>query len=199
MTKKRIVIMAVGGQGNLLISKILGEAAIRAGIPVQISEVHGMAQRGGVVETDVLLGDIRSSTVSVGEADILCAFEPSEAVRALSKCNKDCLVISNTSPILPPSVTTGSAVYPDVERLMSAIRAKVKELITIDATKLAEKAGAIMASNVVMLGVLARKGQLPFSDDVLRETIKEKVKAAFREINLRAFDLGYEAAAEIES
>ena len=100
-TNKKIVIMAVGGQGNLLISKILGEAAIQAGIPVQISEVHGMAQRGGVVETDVLLGDVMSSTVSPGEADILVAFEPLEAVRALSKCNKDSLVITNTAPVLP--------------------------------------------------------------------------------------------------
>jgi indolepyruvate ferredoxin oxidoreductase, beta subunit len=199
MTNKRIVIMAVGGQGNLLISKILGEAAIKAGIPVQISEEHGMAQRGGVVETDVLLGDISSSTVSVGEADILCAFEPSEAVRALSKCNRETLVISNTAVILPSTVTTGNAVYPGIEKLMGSIKSKVKELIAIDATSLAEKAGAAMASNMVMLGVLARRGQLPFSEDVLKETIKEKVKASFREINLRAFDLGYKAATGMES
>jgi indolepyruvate ferredoxin oxidoreductase beta subunit len=197
MTTKKIVIMAVGGQGNLLISKILGEAAIQAGIPVQISEVHGMAQRGGVVETDVLLGDISSSTISNGEADILVSFEPLEAVRALSKCNKDSLVITNTAPVLPFTVTSGSAEYPDIEKSMTLVKQKVKDLVTIDAAALAEKAGAAVALNMVMLGVLAQRGQLPLTDEVIKETINTKVKKAFREINIRAFNLGYETASGV--
>jgi len=196
MLTKKIVIMAVGGQGNLLITKILGEAALKAGVPVQISEVHGMAQRGGIVETDVLLGDAKSSTVSNGEADILLAFEPMEAFRAMGKCNKETLVITNTARVLPFTVTTGNAVYPDVGQMMKSIRGKVKELVTVDAARLAEEAGAAMAVNMVMLGVLARKGQLPLSDDILKETIKNKVKTSFLDINQRAFNLGYEISSE---
>jgi len=199
MTTKKIVIMAVGGQGNLLISKILGEAAIKAGIPVHISEVHGMAQRGGVVECDVLLGDINSSTISHEEADILLAFEPLEAVRAMGKCHSETLIISNTAPVLPFTVTSGSAVYPDVEKLMSYIESKVKNVVAIDAARLAEKAGAAMALNMVMLGVLAQRGQLPLSTDIIKETIENKVKESFRKINLRAFNLGYETASGMAS
>ena len=199
MSTKKIVIMAVGGQGNLLISKILGEAAIKAGIPVNISEVHGMAQRGGVVECDVLLGDTNSSTISDEEADILLAFEPLEAVRAMGKCHADTLVISNTIPVPPFTVTAGGAVYPDVEQLMDYVKSKINHVLSLNAAPLAEKAGAAMSLNMVMLGVLAQRGQLPLSNDVLKETIENKVKASFRDINLRAFDLGYETAAAMAS
>ncbi|HNR13313.1 MAG TPA: indolepyruvate oxidoreductase subunit beta [Thermodesulfobacteriota bacterium] len=197
MTCRRIVIKAVGGQGNLLISKILGEAAIKAGISVQMNEVHGMAQRGGVVETDVLLGDILSSTISDGEADVLLALEPLEAARAVGKCNKDTLIISSTTSIVPSTVATGGAAYPDSEALLNSIKLNVKELITIDAGTLAKQAGSGMAANMVMLGALVRKGDLPFSADIVKQTIQERVKESFREINLRAFDLGYNAAAGI--
>ena len=197
MTTKKIVIMAVGGQGNLLISKILGEAAIKAGVPVHISEIHGMAQRGGVVECDVLLGDFNSSTISNEETDILLAFEPLEAVRAMGKCHPDTLVISNTVPILPFTVTAGGAVYPDVEELMGYVKSKIKRVVNLNAVPLAEKAGAAMSLNMVMLGVLAQRGELPLSNDVLKETIINKVKKSFREVNLRAFDLGFETAAAI--
>lgn len=196
-TNKKIVIMAVGGQGNLLISKILGEAAIRAGIPVQISEVHGMAQRGGVVETDVLLGDIKSSTISAGEADILLSFEPLEAIRALGKCSKESLVITNTSPVMPFTVTAGGATYPNVKESISVIKQQVRDLVSVDAAEMAKQAGAAVALNMVMLGVLAQRGQLPLTDEILKETINEKVKKAFVEINLKAFDLGYESALKL--
>lgn len=197
MNAKKIVIMAVGGQGNLLISKILGGAAIKAGVPVQISEVHGMAQRGGVVECDVLLGDVSSSTISDGEADILLAFEPLEAVRAMKKCNQETMVISNMTAVLPFTVTSGKAEYPDIEKMMVLIKSKVKEVVKVDAASLAEKAGAAMSLNMVMLGVLSQKGQLPLSADILRETIKNKGKVSFREINLRAFNMGVEFASGV--
>ena len=187
---KRIVIMAVGGQGNLLISRILGEAAIRSDIGVQISEVHGMAQRGGVVETDVLLGNIKSSTVAPGEADVLLAFEPIEAMRAINKCNKYSIIISNSEPILPFSVTSNNAKYPNINELWDIARSRVKELVTVNAAELAKKAGAAMSLNMVMLGVLVKKGDLPLSEAVLKETIMARTKPSFIEINLKAFELG---------
>ncbi|MGD9312546.1 MAG: 2-oxoacid:acceptor oxidoreductase family protein, partial [Desulfobacterales bacterium] len=101
MQTTRLIIVAVGGQGNLLASKVLGEAALLADIPVRMSEIHGMAQRGGVVESAVVFGDAQSTIISDGEADVLLGFEPSETLRALNKCNAETVVITNTAP-LPP-------------------------------------------------------------------------------------------------
>ncbi|MGD9053693.1 MAG: 2-oxoacid:acceptor oxidoreductase family protein, partial [Desulfobacterales bacterium] len=99
METTRLIIVAVGGQGNLLASKVLGEAALLADIPVRMSEIHGMAQRGGVVESAVVFGDAESTIISDGEADVLLGFEPSETLRALNKCNADTVVITNTAPL----------------------------------------------------------------------------------------------------
>ena len=101
MKTKRIVFVGVGGQGNLLASRLLGEACLAAGIPAVVSEIHGMAQRGGIVESAIVMGDATSPIVSKGEADILIGFEPSETLRALNKCNKNTVVITNIHP-LPP-------------------------------------------------------------------------------------------------
>ena len=87
MEPKRLVIVAVGGQGNLLASSVLGEAALLTDIPLHMSEIHGMAQRGGVVESALVFGDATSTIISDGEADLLVGFEPSETLRALNKCN----------------------------------------------------------------------------------------------------------------
>ncbi|MEW6665286.1 MAG: 2-oxoacid:acceptor oxidoreductase family protein [Thermodesulfobacteriota bacterium] len=95
METKRCIFVGVGGQGNLLASTLLGQAALSMGIPVVVSEIHGMAQRGGVVESAVLMGNVTSPIVSPGEADVLVSFEPLETMRILGKCNKDSLVISS--------------------------------------------------------------------------------------------------------
>ena len=192
----RIVIVAVGGQGNLLASHLLGECALANGIPVQISEIHGMSQRGGIVESSIVLGDAQSSIISEGEADILIGFEPSETLRDIAKCNKGSLVISNTAPIPPFTVSVGMGVYPSIDGSMKLIRAKVKSLIAFDATSLANKAGSLLTLNMVMIGALAKTGLIPLSESLLKEAIKDKTKKAFLEMNLKAFDLGYAAGSE---
>ena len=116
METKRIVNVGVGGQGNLLASNLLGKAALDAGLPVMVSEIHGMAQRGGVVESAVILGEALSPIVSNGEADIVVGFEPVETLRALTKANKDTLVLTSTRPLPPFTVAIGQAAYPDVDR-----------------------------------------------------------------------------------
>lgn len=107
MKPTRLIIVAVGGQGNLLASKVLGEAALMADIPVRMSEIHGMAQRGGVVESAIVFGDARSTIISDGEADVLVGFEPAETLRALNKCNPQTTVISNMAPLPPFTVCIG--------------------------------------------------------------------------------------------
>ncbi len=115
MEPKRLVIVAVGVQGNLLASSVLGEAALLNDIPLHMSEIHGMAQRGGVVESALVFGDATSTIISNGEADLLVGFEPSETLRALNKCNPNTVVITNLAPLMPFTVNIGQGVYPDLK------------------------------------------------------------------------------------
>lgn len=190
----RLIIVAVGGQGNLLSSRVIGEAALLSDVPVRMSEIHGMAQRGGVVESAIVLGDARSTIISDGEADLLVGFEPAETLRALGKCNRNTTVITNLSPLSPFTVTTGRATYPRLQQIQELIQTKTARLIAFDATALAREAGNVMAVNMVLLGAMARTGILPISAESLRQAIRSKTKKAFVETNLKAFDLGFAAA-----
>jgi indolepyruvate ferredoxin oxidoreductase beta subunit len=196
MQTKRLIIVAVGGQGNLLASKVLGEAALLADIPVRMSEIHGMAQRGGVVESAVVFGDVDSTIISDAEADVLLGFEPSETLRALNKCNADTVVITNTAPLPPFTVAIGKGTYPDIQNIQELIRNKTARLIAFDAQDLAKQAGNIMSLNMVLLGSLIQTGIMPVSADKVKEAIRTSTKKAFVDINIKAFELGYEAAAK---
>ena len=196
METKRLIIVAVGGQGNLLASKVLGEAALLADIPVRMSEIHGMAQRGGVVESAVVFGDADSTIISDAEADVLLGFEPSETLRALNKCNADTVVITNTAPLPPFTVAIGKGTYPDIQELQELIRNKTARLIAFDAQALAKQAGNIMSLNMVLLGSLIQTGIMPVSADKVKEAIRTSTKKAFIDINIKAFELGFEAAAK---
>ena len=196
MQTKRLIIVAVGGQGNLLASKVLGEAALLADIPVRMSEIHGMAQRGGVVESAVVFGDADSTIISDAEADVLLGFEPSETLRALNKCNAETVVITNTAPLPPFTVAIGKGTYPDIQELQELIRNKTARLIAFDAQTLAKQAGNIMSLNMVLLGSLIQTGIMPVSADDVKEAIRTSTKKAFVDINIKAFELGFEAAAK---
>jgi indolepyruvate ferredoxin oxidoreductase beta subunit len=197
MDTKRIVFVGVGGQGNLLSSRVLGEAALLAGIPVNVSEVHGMAQRGGVVESAVVLGGALSSIVSDGEADVLISFEPSETLRALGKCSKETTVITNVISLMPFTVMVGKGVYPNIKEALELIRSKTKRLIALNADALAQEAGSAMAVNIVMLGALAQSNTVPVTADQIKEALRQNLKPKLWDINLKAFDLGFEAAGKI--
>lgn len=190
----RLIIVAVGGQGNLLSSSVLGEAALLAGIPLRMSEIHGMAQRGGVVESALVFGNAQSTIISDGEADVLLGFEPSETLRALNKCNVRTVVITNLSPLPPFTVAIGKGVYPDIAELQQIIRAKTARLIALNAVDLAKTAGNVLSVNMVLLGALIQTGILPVTADHVKQAIRTKTKAAFVDINIRAFDLGFETA-----
>jgi len=196
MEAKRLIIVAVGGQGNLLASSVLGEAALIADIPVRMSEIHGMAQRGGVVESALVFGDARSTIISDGEADILVGFEPAETLRALSKCNANSVVVTNTAPLMPFTVNIGQGKYPDLAELQRLIREKTARLIAFNAAALAKGAGNVLAVNMVLLGALVQTGVLPFSAEQVKEAMKRKTKPEFLDTNLSAFDLGYDTAAK---
>lgn len=198
MDTTRLIIVAVGGQGNLLASKVIGEAALDSGIPVRMSEIHGMAQRGGVVESAIIFGDAQSTIISDSEADVLLGFEPSETLRALNKCNSDTVVITNLAPLPPFTVATGSGTYPDLDRLQEFIQAKTAKLIALDAAALAIEAGNILSVNMVLLGALFQTGTLPIPSQRVKEAIVKITRKAFLESNLTAFDLGFSAASSID-
>ena len=192
----RLIVVAVGGQGNLLASKVLGEAALLANVPFRMSEIHGMAQRGGVVEAALVFGDAHSMRISDAEADVLLGFEPCETLRALNKCNSKTVVVCSSAPVPPPVVAMGRAIYPDLNLMLNLIRKKTRKLVTFDGMALARKAGSPMALNMVMLGALTQTSVLPLSADHVKKAIAKKTTPAFQTINNRAFDLGIEAAGQ---
>ena len=194
METKRLVIVAVGGQGNLLASSVLGEAALLTGIPLHMSEIHGMAQRGGVVESSLIFGDAESTIISDGEADILVGFEPAETLRAIGNCNANTVVITNLAPLMPYTVNIGQGVYPDLKELQNLIRGKTAKLIAFNAASLAKEAGNPLSVNMVLLGALTQTGVLPLSVDEVKKAMGSKTKKAFLDSNLNAFDLGFAAA-----
>lgn len=195
MKTTRLIIVAVGGQGNLLASKVLGQAALLSGVPVRMSEIHGMAQRGGVVESAIVFGDASSTIISDGEADVLVGFEPSETLRAMNKCNADTTVITNLAPLPPFTVAIGRGTYPDLDQVQILIKAKTRRLIAFDAVERATTAGNVMSVNIVLLGALIQTGILPIPKENLVEAIRTETKQAFVDVNLKAFDLGFIAAA----
>ena len=195
MDTTRLIIVAVGGQGNLLASSVLGEAALLSDIPLNMSEIHGMAQRGGVVESSLVFGGAKSPIIADGEADVLVGFEPAETLRALGRCNANTVVITSLAPLMPYTVNIGQGVYPDLDKLQTQIQAKAAKLIAFNAATLAKESGNVLSVNMVLLGALAQTEILPFTPDTIKEAMERKTKKAFLDSNLKAFDLGYQAAA----
>lgn len=192
----RIFFTGVGGQGTLLATRMVGEAALAEGLPVTMSEIHGMAQRGGVVESSVVIGKVFSPTIPDGEADILMAFEPLEALRAIPKCHAESLIIASTAPIVPFTVAVGQSTYPEVAELEQAIKEKVPNLLWVDAVELARKAGSERASNTVLVGVLAGTGRLPIARRSWEEALQKTLPPRLVEINRQAFEAGYTVGTE---
>ena len=187
METKNIMIVGVGGQGTLLTSRILGGLAIDAGFDVKLSEVHGMAQRGGSVVTFVRYGDkVAEPIVEEGQADVLIAFEKLEAMRYLHFLKKDGVVIVNDQQIDPITVVTGAAKYPE------GILEKIKSGYTtysVDAMAEAKKLGNSKAFNVVVLGMAAK--HMDFSYDAWIKVIENTVPPKTIDINKKAIEAGY--------
>ena len=186
MNTKSIMIVGVGGQGTLLASKVLGAALLSLNYDVKVSEVHGMSQRGGSVVTYVRYGEtVHSPIVDLGEADYLLAFEPLEAARYLPWLKKDGTLITNTREVMPMPVVTGQMAYP--ENLVPAL-AERADVLWLDAMALARGAGSQKAVNMVLMGVLASRMDIP--QDAWQAAMERHVPAKFLEMNRRAFQLG---------
>lgn len=192
MNRAYIEIVGVGGQGILTSSQVIGGAALDKGLDVYMSEVHGMAQRGGVVVTTVKIDEkVHSPLIGDGEADVILGFEPVETYRAIEKASKDTWIVTNTSPIVPFTVSVGKEDYPDVEDILDSLEDVSDRLIKIDAEKLAKEAGAAITQNIVMVGALTATGALPISKEEMLESVLNSVPSKFKEINEKAFENGY--------
>ena len=186
---QKILLVGVGGQGTILVSKILCYGFTEKGYDVKMSEIHGMAQRGGSVTTQIVYGDkVYSPSIERGEADLLISFEKLEAVRYLDKLKPQGDVIINNTKIEPMPVLTGFSKYPeDLEEIIYDYTENVK---LISATGLAKKAGNEKAANIVMLGQLVKVMGLEEID--WKAIIKRHLPERFHELNMKAFDLGYD-------
>lgn len=183
-----ILISAVGGQGALLASRIIGKLAQNLGLDVKVSEVHGMSQRGGSVVTYVKFGEkVYSPIVEKGTADVILAFEMLEGARYVEWLKKDGTLIVSTQRIEPMPVITGAVPYP--ENLVSELSSLPIKFYNVDAISMASEAGSVRATNVVLIGILAAVTSIPKEqwEKAIRETVPEKLL----ETNLKAFEIGY--------
>ncbi|MDO4746028.1 MAG: indolepyruvate oxidoreductase subunit beta [Bacillota bacterium] len=191
MNNINILIVGVGGQGTLLASVLLGNLALDKNYDVKLSEVHGMAQRGGSVVTHVKISEdkVYSPLIEEGDADIIIAFEELEAYRWLPYLKKGGAMYVNTQQWLPMPVVMGHVEYP--ENVMKTIEENAGKVKAFDALKLAEECGSVKAVNVVLLGAVSN--DLPFEEDAWIKVIEENVKPKFVDLNKKAFELGRNA------
>lgn len=184
-----ILIAGVGGQGTLLASRVLGKYALLSGKDCKLSEIHGMSQRGGSVVTHVRIGDkIHSPVIWEGGADMIIAFETLEAVRVKHFLKKDGILLVNEEEILPMPCIMGVAQYP--ENIKDDLVKNGGKVRFVKAMETAVEAGTGKAANIVMLGALCKL--YGFDKEIMREAVKACVPAKFAEVNLKAFELGYE-------
>jgi len=185
-----VLFVGVGGQGVLVASQILGEVLLKAGFDVKRSEVHGMAQRGGSVVSQVRFGSkVFSPLIKKGEGNFLVSFEQMETLRYLDHLKPCSIVLVNNQKILPPSVSMGLENYP--EDISKHLKKKIKKFILIEGIALAQQAGNPKTLNVVLLGVLSR--YLNLEKKMWVKTIQEQFPQALREVNKKGFYLGRES------
>jgi indolepyruvate ferredoxin oxidoreductase beta subunit len=157
-----------------------------------MSEVHGMAQRGGSVISTLRMGDdIVSPLAAKGEADMILGFEPAETCRNMTLGSKDTKIVMNLDPTYPSTVTVGLSKYPEIDEILSSMKKITGNIVAVSATSIAEKAGKSVAANAVMIGVAAAVKGFPLSKESVKEALLDLVPEKFRELNSKAFDLGY--------
>jgi indolepyruvate ferredoxin oxidoreductase beta subunit len=184
------MIVGVGGQGTLLASRFLGNVAMKNGNDVKVSEVHGMSQRGGSVVTYVKMGEkVYSPLIEKGEADIIMAFEKLEALRWIDYLKKGGTLVLNDQEINPMPVITGKAKYP--EDIIGKLKAGGIRVQSIDALSIARQCGNIKAVNLVLIGLVAKTTSI--GRDIWQQAMEEVIPKKLLEVNIKAFDAGFES------
>lgn len=188
-----ILFVGVGGQGILTASDIAAQVGLDLGLDAKKSEVHGFAQRGGVVESHVRWAEsVGAPTSAKGTVDVLMAFELLEAARWVDWLKPDGMLVVNRQKLVPMSVSLGKGDYPEEAEILTALEARVGRLVVVDALPLAEQAGNTRTVNTIMLAALS--SLLETDPDVWETAILRRVPEAYRDVNKVAFALGREAA-----
>ncbi len=192
-----VLITGVGGQGVILMSELLGNAAVKDGLRVRGSEVLGMAVRGGSVTSMIRLGDeVYGPLIPMGKADVLVGMEPSEALRNITSLSKSSSAIVNIRKVVPNTVFIGKSSYPSLEEILEKLRGVAGRVAALDAAQIAEEAGNPLTANIVLLGALFGTGKVPIKVETIKEQIHARFPAKVAPVNIKAFDLGYEAYQE---
>ena len=194
-----IVITGVGGQGNVMASRVLSNMMVKKGLQVTIGETFGASQRGSSVVTNIRISakGIWSPQMPVGRADVVISVEPVEAIRVLKKFGNDQVrVLTNTRPIYPLGVITGDEEYPDFESIQKTTRDLSARAWFIDATDIAVELGNPILANIVMIGALSEIGDLPMDRDEFKTVLLQKLSEDKLAVNLKAFDAGALACKE---
>ena len=191
MEQANILIAGVGGQGILLSGKLLGNYAQIKGMDIKVSEVHGMAQRGGGVVTNVRFGEkVYAPLVEEGTCDALISFEPLETLRWIHYVRPEGIVVSAVERILPLPVAMGNVEYPS--DVLDQIQARFPKALLIDTKEATERIGNARTMNVILMGAFAKMVELDL--DAMKEALKLSVKPKLLEMNIQALELGYSLA-----
>jgi indolepyruvate ferredoxin oxidoreductase beta subunit len=188
------ILAGVGGQGTVLASKLIAQAAMNKGQNVRTAETIGMAQRGGCVVSHVRIGDeIHSPMISKHSADVIIGFEPAEAVRCLPYLKKDGVVVISRKAIKPVTVSLSDSSY-DGSEMFAFLQKKSVKLIIVDGDRICEECGSGKVLNVALLGAATASGMLGLTINEIETAIKERVALQFVEMNIKALSAGAEAA-----
>ena len=187
-----VLITGVGGQGVILMSELLGKAAVSDGLRVRGSEVLGMAVRGGPVISTIRMGsEVYGPLIPAGKGDLVIGMEPAETLRNITYMSKSSLIILNTQRVVPVMVFLGKSSYPSLDEILERLKANSDKIIKLDAVQLAEEAGSGLSANMVMLGASFGTGRLPIKIETIKKTMEAHFSAKIAPVNIRAFDLGY--------
>jgi len=189
-----IIITGVGGQGNVMASRVLGSMFVNNGYYVTIGETFGASQRGGSVMSHLRIskGSSWSPQMPKGRADIIVSLEPIEAIRVLADySNRETRVLTNTRPIYPVTVIKGEATYPSLEAMKDEVCTILPHTRFIDATEEAIKLDSPILANIIMIGAVCGMALLPLERDDFRKAIVQRVRTDQIDLNMNAFDIGF--------
>ena len=188
-----VIVTGVGGQGNVLISQLMGSALVRAGYHVTIGETYGASQRGGAVMSHLRISREAQygPLIPHGQANVILGLEPVETLRVLGQYgNPDVTVITNSRPVYPLAVAIGTAHYPSVEEIVKALEELSSRAWLINATDIALDLGASILANIVMAGALVGADLLPLAPEEFEQELQESLPADRLDSNLKAFRRG---------
>jgi indolepyruvate ferredoxin oxidoreductase beta subunit len=193
-----VVVTGVGGQGNLLLTRLIANSARKEGFQVQTGETLGMAQRGGSVTSFVRYGDeVSTPIVPNHESHVLISLEPVEALRAIHYVGNSTTVLLNTRRRVSIQVMLREQEYPDMKEIESVLKSVGAIVFAFDAVELGERAGDIRSANVAMLGGMAALGNSCIKVESYKEALKQTLHEKLLQVNLQAFNLGYDAVTSL--